>query len=298
MSDSVAVVTGSNKGIGFATVRELCKRGIGIVYLTARDESRGKEAVEKLKNEGIYPQFHQLDITNRNSVKNFANHLKKKHGGLDILINNAGILVKDLYKTTYEDAKQVIDVNYRSLFIVQEFLFPILKDNARVVNISSDCGFISHIENPYWIQRLIKKDIKAADVNAFVDWFLDSVQNRTLKREDFAEMEMLAYRISKVAVSALTRAQQNGINRGISINSLNPGYVQTEMNKNIGYMPLEESGKAPVYLALDVDQSVKGKYFWYDMTEKDWENPSLQLHSRFDEYEQTLKEAGVLSLFR
>lgn len=297
MTNKVAVVTGSNRGIGFAIVQELCQRGVGTVYLTARDETRGKEAVEKLKKEGLYPQFHQLDVTDRNSVKVFANHLKQKHGGLDILINNVGILVKDLYKTTYEDARQVIDVNYRSLFIVQEFLFPIIKDNARVVNLSSDCGFISHIENPYWVQRLTKKDIKAEDVNAFVDWFLDSVKNGTLKREDFAEMEMLAYRISKVAVTALTRAQQNEIKRGISINSINPGYVQTEMNKNVGYIPLKESGKAPVYLALDVDQSVKGKYFWCDATEKDWENPSLQLHSRFDEYEQTLKDAGVLSLF-
>lgn len=297
MSDKVAVVTGSNRGIGYATVRELCRRGIGTVYLTARDATRGKEAVEKLTNEGFNPQFHQLDVTDRNSVRVFAKYLKQKHGGLDILINNAGILVKDLYKTNYEDAKHVIDVNYRSLFIVQEFLFPILKDNARVVNISSDCGFISHIVNPYWVKLLIKKDIKAEDVNAFVDWFLDSVKNGTLKREDFAEMEMLAYRISKVAMTALTRVQQNQIGRGISINSLNPGYVQTEMNKNVGYMPLNESGSAPVYLALDVDQSVKGKYFWYDKTEKDWENPSLQLHSKFDEYEQTLKDAGVLSLF-
>lgn len=297
MSDKVAVVTGSNKGIGFITVRDLCQRGVGTVYLTARDVARGMEAVEKLKKEAIYPQFHQLDVTDRNSVKLFANHLKQKHGGLDILINNAGIMVKDLYKTTYDDARQVIDVNYRSLFIVQEFLFPILKDNARVVNISSDSGFISHIVNPYWVQRLIKKDIKSADVNAFVDWFLNSVKNDTLKREDFAEMELLAYNISKVALTALTRVQQNEINRGISINSLNPGYVQTEMNKNVGYMPIEESGEAPVYLALDVDQSVKGKYFWYDKTEKDWENPSLQLHSRFDEYEQTLRDAGVLSLF-
>lgn len=297
MSDKVAVVTGSNKGIGFATVRELCQRRVGTVYLTARDVTRGKEAVEKLRKEGLNPQFHQLDVTDRNSVKVFANHLKDKHGGLDILINNAGILVKDLYKTTYEDASHVINVNYRSLFIIQEFMFPILKDNARVINISSDCGFISHITNPFWIKRLTKKDIKAEDVNAFVDWFLDSVKNGTVKREDFAEMEMLAYRVSKVAVAALTRAQQNEINRGISINSLNPGYVQTEMNKNIGYIPLEESGKAPVYLALDVDQSVKGKYFWDDKTEKDWENPSLQLHSKFSEYEQTLKDAGVLSLF-
>ena len=60
----VAIVTGSNKGIGLAIVRGLAKTFDGDVYLTSRNEERGLEAVQKLKNQGIHVLYHQLDISN------------------------------------------------------------------------------------------------------------------------------------------------------------------------------------------------------------------------------------------
>ena len=51
----------------------------------------GKEAIEKLNKEGLKPHFHQLEIDNKESVREFASYLRKKHGGIDILINNAAI---------------------------------------------------------------------------------------------------------------------------------------------------------------------------------------------------------------
>ncbi len=76
-------------------MRALCKQlDNGIVYLTARDEGRGKEAVAKLNQEGLQPKFHQLDINDGESIARLREHLKKTHGGLDILINNAGIAFK------------------------------------------------------------------------------------------------------------------------------------------------------------------------------------------------------------
>lgn len=294
MADKVAVVTGSNKGIGYGIVKELCRRGVGIVYLTARDVTRGKEAIAKLKKEGLHAQFHQLDVSDKKSVKTLADHLKSKHGGLDILINNAGVIVSDLYKTTYDDAKRVIDINYKSVLIIQEYLFPVLKDNARVINISSDCGHISNLRNSYWIQRLTKQDIKLDDVNAFVDWFLESVKNGKLNKEDFSEMPMIAYRISKIALCALTRVQQKLVGKNISVNSLHPGFVQTDMTKSTGMFTLDEAGKAPCSLALDVDQSVKGKYFWYDKTEKDWTDTKQDLSCKFYMFEAALKNAGLM----
>ncbi|GFX03398.1 carbonyl reductase 3 [Trichonephila clavipes] len=91
MAGRVAVVTGSNKGIGFAIVRALCPKFDGDVILTARDEERGKAAVEKLKTEGLNPKFHLLDISDENSIKTLASFLKKEYGGLDVLVNNAAI---------------------------------------------------------------------------------------------------------------------------------------------------------------------------------------------------------------
>ncbi|XP_052742421.1 carbonyl reductase [NADPH] 3-like isoform X2 [Bicyclus anynana] len=276
MADKVAVVTGSNKGIGFGIVRALCKRGIGNVYLTARNVQRGKEAIAILSKEGYKPLFYQLDVTDEQSVKSFAEHLKQNHAGLDILINNAAIATANFTETTYEDSVQVLNANYYSILTIQKYIFPLLKNNARVVNISSNCGHITNLKNTYWINRLTKDDINQEDIDAFVVWFLNSVKDGTLKEEDFQEMPLLAYRISKIAVCALTRLQQKEVERDISVNSLHPGFVKTDMVKTVGDLTIDEASDAPVYLALNIDQSVKGKYFWFDKTEKDWADTNAQ----------------------
>ena len=65
----MAVVTGSNKGIGLAIVRGLCRQFQRDVFLTSRDEGRGREAVAALEREGLSPKYHQLDITDEASVR-------------------------------------------------------------------------------------------------------------------------------------------------------------------------------------------------------------------------------------
>lgn len=61
---------------------------------SARDEQRGQEAVDKLSKEGCFPKFHQLDIISLESIQKFKKFLEEQYGGLDILINNAGIAYK------------------------------------------------------------------------------------------------------------------------------------------------------------------------------------------------------------
>lgn len=95
----VAVVTGSNKGIGFAIVRALCKQFPGDVYVTARDTGRGQEAVAKLQEEGLHALFHQLDIDDLQSIRALRDFLKEKYGGLNVLVNNAGIAFKGRNQT-------------------------------------------------------------------------------------------------------------------------------------------------------------------------------------------------------
>lgn len=72
-------------------VRGLCKKFDGDVYLTARDTTRGKAAVEKLKEQGLNPKFHQLDINDQKSVDELRDYIKNTHGGFDLLVNNAAI---------------------------------------------------------------------------------------------------------------------------------------------------------------------------------------------------------------
>ncbi len=118
MATKVSVVTGSNRGIGLEVVRALVKsdKFFGDVYLTARDEAKGREALEQLAKDGVGAKFHQLDINDEGSVRRLAAFLKEKsgrrmicdfalihsnclmsifsYGGLDILVNNAAIAYK------------------------------------------------------------------------------------------------------------------------------------------------------------------------------------------------------------
>ena len=111
----VAVVTGSNKGIGFEIVKRLCKEFDGDVYLTARDAANGLKAVAKLEEEGLHPKFHQLDITSQDSVENLKQYLVKTHGGLDILVNNAGMVCeRGSSRVPFRDqARATIRTNFR-----------------------------------------------------------------------------------------------------------------------------------------------------------------------------------------
>ncbi|NXV55508.1 CBR1 reductase, partial [Molothrus ater] len=131
----VAVVTGSNKGIGLAIVRALCRQFPGDVYLTSRDAGRGQAAVAQLQQEGLHPLFHQLDIDDLQSIRALRDFLKDKYGGLDVLVNNAGIAFKGgkcspgvLSKDFSLNMSMTENVRRKSLFI----LF-----SGRVVNVSS-----------------------------------------------------------------------------------------------------------------------------------------------------------------
>jgi short-subunit dehydrogenase involved in D-alanine esterification of teichoic acids len=84
----VAVVTGANKGIGLEIVRQLAKEGITVV-LTARDASRGKDALAYLKGQGLNNvNFHPLDVGSDESIKRLTEWLRTTYGGIDILVKS------------------------------------------------------------------------------------------------------------------------------------------------------------------------------------------------------------------
>lgn len=121
MSKKVAVVTGANKGTGFAIVRELCKaKFTGDVILTARNEKLGNEAVKMLKSEGFEVSYHHLDICDQGSAKQLSNFLQKTYGGLDVLINNAGMAFKS-------SVFYYFGATYYAIIAVLQFCFAALR---------------------------------------------------------------------------------------------------------------------------------------------------------------------------
>ena len=121
-------VTGSNKGIGYGIVKELCSKFDGDVFLTSRDEERGLAAVKKLNTLGFNPKFHQLDIDDEKSVNNLRDYLKANYGGLDVLVNNAAIAFKAAATEPFgEQAVVTLKTNFFNTHRVCNILFPILK---------------------------------------------------------------------------------------------------------------------------------------------------------------------------
>ncbi|XP_047540192.1 carbonyl reductase [NADPH] 1-like [Vanessa atalanta] len=272
MAEKIAAVTGANKGLGFSIVKGLCERFDGIVYLTSRNEERGLEAVKKLNALGLKPQFYSLDVSDKSSIKKFADYIKTKHGGLDVLVNNAGMLELEKVYPTYEEAKRNIDVNYRSLLDIEKFLYPLLRDGARVINVSSACGHLSNLKNKKWLDVLTKQDLKTEDINDFVNNYLESLKNGTFKKEDFADDGKHAeHRISKIALTALTMVQQRKYNdRNISINAVHPGYLKTDMAQGGGETEPDDAAEIILYLILEASPNLKGVFMWHNKKLVDW----------------------------
>ncbi|BFG21904.1 hypothetical protein CerSpe_081780 [Prunus speciosa] len=282
-----AVVTGANKGIGLETVRQLASNGFTVV-LTARDEKRGLEAAEKLKESGLSGQvvFHQLDVANPATVASLAEFIKTQFGKLDILVNNAGIggaigdadayiaLVKslemgrrevDLSKLmteTYELTEECLQINYYGAKRTAEALIPLLQlsDSPRIVNVSSYLGKLMHIPS-HWAKGVF------TDAENLTEERIDDVLSELLK--DFKEgsleskgwpSPLSAYVVSKAALNAYTRILAKKYPT-FRINSLCPGSVKTDINYNAGVLPVEEGAARVMKLALLPDDGPSGSFF-------------------------------------
>ena len=140
MSPRVFVVTGGNKGIGKSIVKLLLQdRTEKIVYLTSRNEELGQKSVKDLQDSyGLKANCFPLDITKLATINKLKEYLVEKYGGLDVLVNNAGMAYKGSSTAPFsEQAVVTNECNFYGTLTVCEELFPILKQNAKVVHVSS-----------------------------------------------------------------------------------------------------------------------------------------------------------------
>jgi len=279
----VAVVTGGNKGIGFGVVRALCKKFDGVVYLTSRDEKLGKAAVEELKQEGLSPSYHQFDILSTESILNFKNHLLEEHGGVDVLVNNAGIAFKVASTEPVSvQAKNTLRTNYWGTKEVLQHLIPILKTGARVVNLSSNCGFLGKLDKCSNKEKgkLLKEKLGSETLTIEE---LDSLMNNYVNTTAEGNHEQQgwisdSYNVSKIGVSALTRVLQRNIESlnpspDIVLNHVHPGYVDTDMSSHKGPLTIDRGAESSVFAALlPANTRIRGAYIWHDCQVVDWVN--------------------------
>jgi len=273
MTGRVAVVTGGNKGIGFAIVKALCQQYDGSVYLTARDITRGTNAVKELEKQGFKPKFHQLDITDDDSITKFRDYLRSTYGGLDVLVNNAAIAFKVKATEPFEvQAEETVRVNYFSLRKVCTILYPLLRPHARVVHVSSSAGRLCNITGKALKQKLADPNLTETELDTIMQEFVDAAKSGKHLEVGWSNS---SYHASKIGVSALAGIHQTMFNadprEDIAVNAVHPGYVDTDMTSHTGPLTPEEGAVAPVYCALLPENTeIKGKYIWFDKTLSNW----------------------------
>ncbi|KFQ42577.1 PREDICTED: carbonyl reductase [NADPH] 1-like [Nestor notabilis] len=250
----VAVVTGSNKGIGFSIVRALCQQFPGHVYLTARDPGRGQEAVKKLEEEGLHPFFHQLDIDDLQSIRALRVFLKEKYGGLDVLINNAGIAFKVNDTTPFAvQAEVTLKTNFFGTRNICTELLPLVKPYGRVVNVSSMVSQSALGKCSGELQQKFRSDtITEDELVELMTTFVEDAKKSVHEKKGWPNT---AYGVSKIGVTVLSRIQARMLNEKrkgdhILLNACCPGWVRTDMAGPKAPKSPDEGAVTPVYLAL------------------------------------------------
>jgi NAD(P)-dependent dehydrogenase (short-subunit alcohol dehydrogenase family) len=221
---TTTLITGANKGLGKETARRLIDESHD-VWIGARDPERGQGAADELG-----ARFVQLDVTDDESVASAAAEIKDA-GGLDVLVNNAGIAGgrTPVPEVTAADLRRVYETNVFGIVRVLHAFIPLLErsDQPVVVNVSSGMGSLGVTTDPDRLESTIVG---------------------------------LAYPSSKAAVNMLT-SQYAKAYPGIRINAVDPGYTATDLNGHRGTQSIEEGAEIIVRMAAAGATGATGGFF-------------------------------------
>jgi NAD(P)-dependent dehydrogenase (short-subunit alcohol dehydrogenase family) len=238
----VAIITGANKGIGLETARGLGRMGITVV-LGSRSEESGKTAAKALLSGGVHDvESVRFDVTHPQDHVAIARYLGDRFGKLDILMNNAGVMLDEAefggpegFNTTEtvspELLRRTFDTNFFGVVALTQTLLPLLykAPAGRIVNLSSVLGSLT----------------LHSDANS-----------------SFYAMKAFAYDASKTALNAFTVHLAQALRKtAIKVNSAHPGWVKTDMGGPAAPLDLSEGSKTSVQLATLPDDGPSGGFF-------------------------------------
>ena len=197
----VAIITGASRGIGREIAKTLAKIGIKVVSNYNKSETKAKELQEELKKENIDIDIFKADVSKRNEAKDLVEFTLQKYGKVDILINNAGISEYKMFiDETDEDWERIINNNLYSAFVMCQEVIPNMVHNK-----------------------------KGCIINISSIWAMVS-----------ASYEVL-YSISKAGLDGLTKGLAKELGpSNIRVNSIAPGAIDTDMNKDLTKEELKE----------------------------------------------------------
>jgi NAD(P)-dependent dehydrogenase (short-subunit alcohol dehydrogenase family) len=233
--DRVALITGANRGIGFEIVRQLARRGLRVV-LGARDATEGHRAASELVGEGSVVA-ETIDVADAASVERAVGAVATRYGRIDVLVNNAGVLVdtgQTASRIALGDVQRTLEVNLVGAWRASQVVLPLMRRQryGRIVNISSSMGILAEVAGSGGASP--------------------------------------AYRLSKVALNALTMLLASELRgENVLVNAVSPGWVRTRMGGDGAPRSVEEGADTPVWLATLPDGGPTGQLF-LDRKRIDW----------------------------
>ncbi|MDO0930906.1 SDR family oxidoreductase [Streptomyces sp. DG2A-72] len=225
---TTTLITGANKGLGFETARRLLAAG-HTVYVGARDAERGRRAAEQLG-----ARFIQLDVTDDASVQAAAKTIEAD-GGLDVLVNNAGIeqrgednSVPGAAELTADTLRTVFETNVFGVVRVTHAFLPLLQRSAApvVVNVSSGLASLTRVADP---------------------------------ADPAYHYQGVAYPASKATVNMITVQYAKAFPE-MRINAVEPGFTATDLNGHAGTQTVEEGAEIIVRMAQTGPDGRTGGY--------------------------------------
>ena len=206
------VITGGNRGIGYGLLKILSDKHN--VIITVRNNKKGQSTIAELGHSKNEINYVVMDVDNSDSVMRAADDIKQKFNNVDLLINNAGILIKEYQlpaiETSEDSILKTFNTNTLGVLRVCKSIVPLMVNGGRIINISSGMGQLDEMDSG-----------------------------------------STAYRISKTALNVLTKILSNELlSMGIKVNTICPGWVKTDMGGENATLTIEESTTQIVAFAL------------------------------------------------
>ncbi len=250
--NKVAIVSGSNQGLGFAIVEALCKN-LGpddSVYLTARNAIRGNEAINELRTRGLSPILHMLDVTDDASVAMLAETIRRRHGGVDIVISNAAARISRNLSQA-EQVGQFINTNNHGTFRMIRAFEPILRDNARFLVVASAFGSLRNL-SPSLHKEFDVTTRSLQDIERLMDEYVSLVEAGQAEAHQWPEWINIPSKVAQVASTRIMARlmREEASRRGILINAVCPGMVDTDASRP--WFDDMSAAQSPSQAAVDV----------------------------------------------
>lgn len=225
----IAIVTGANRGLGLATSEALAQRGFKVV-MAMRNPEKAQKQINSLKVKDLDVVPMKLDLSQEKSIADFVDQIRKEYGFVDVLINNAGILIdsedggnSSLLKTRASTIQKTFTTNTLGPFLLTQKIFPLMQQEGygRIVNVSSNMAQLS-----------------------------------------VPQKASAAYRLSKTALNMVTNlfAAEVGA-EDICVNSVSPGWVRTDMGGPNADRSVEQGIKGILWAATLPKGGPNGGFF-------------------------------------